>query len=196
MIQARWLENSKVILSRSNWNEEILDRILVTLPRQMEEGTAATQSEESTGITRQYTVRSVPPKGQGLVAISKIRKGTRILAEAPIVKVPRNTSDLQALSNIIVKQSRTLSREQQRAFFELYNAHGRRHNPPLGIIRTNVLPLGSDAREGGLFLTASRINHSCRNNAQNTWNEKIGCITIHAVQDIEEGQEVLITYLG
>jgi hypothetical protein len=63
-------------------------------------------------------------------------------------------------------------------------------------MRTNVLPLGSDAREGGLFLTASRINHSCRNNAQNTWNEKIGCITIHAVQDIEEGQEVLITYLG
>ena len=63
-------------------------------------------------------------------------------------------------------------------------------------MRTNVLPLGSDAREGGLFLTGSRINHSCRNNAQNTWNEKIGCITIHAVQGIEEGQEVLITYLG
>jgi hypothetical protein len=82
----------------------------------MEKGTAAIQSEESMSISRQYAVRPVPLKGQGLVAISKIRKGTRILAEAPIVKVPRDTSDLQALSDIIVKQLRTLSKEQQRAF--------------------------------------------------------------------------------
>ena len=71
--------------------------------------------------------------------------------------------------------------------------YGKRHDTPLGIMRTNVLPLGSDAREGGLFLATSRLNHSCRNSAQHTWNEKIGCITIHAIQDIEEGQESLIT---
>ncbi|KAK3669538.1 hypothetical protein LTR78_010592 [Recurvomyces mirabilis] len=162
----------------------------------MEKGTAETQLKETESVTRQYAVRPVHSKGQGLVAMSKIRKGTRILAEAPILKVPRHASDLQAVSSIIVKQLRTLSRDQQTAFFELHNAHGKRHDPPLGIMKTNVPPLGSDSYEGGLFLTASRINHSCRNNAQNTWNEKIGCITIHAVKDIEEGQEVPITYLG
>ena len=70
------------------------------------------------------------------------------------------------------------------------------HSSFPGIARTNVLPLGCDAREGGLFLEASRINHSCRQHAQNTWNANIGRLTIHALRDIEEGQEITITYLG
>lgn len=44
----------------------------------------------------------------------------------------------------------------------------------------------------GLFLDASRINHSFRN----TWNENNERITIHALRDIEEGQEITISYLG
>lgn len=155
-----------------------------------------TIAEDFACNTRPYAIQSVHGRGQGLVAISKITKGTRILAESPIFKVSRCTSDLQALDKVIAEQLRMLDRDQQRAFFGLYNAHGKRHSPLLGIARTNVLPLGSEAREGGLFLIASRINHSCRNNAQNTWNENIGCITIYAVQDIEPGQEITITYLA
>jgi len=55
----------------------------------------------------------------------------------------------------------------------------------------NVLPLGSGAPEGGLFLQASRINHPCRHNAQNTWSANIKRLTIHALRDIE-GQEIAI----
>jgi hypothetical protein len=47
-----------------------------------------------------------------------------------------------------------------------------------------------------LFLTASRINHSCRHNSQNTWNENIKRLTIHALRDIEEGEEITISYLA
>lgn len=42
---------------------------------------------------------------------------------------------------------------------------------------------------------ASRINHSCKQNAQNTWNESIQQLTIHAIQDIEKGSEITIMYL-
>ncbi|OTA66109.1 hypothetical protein K449DRAFT_463147 [Hypoxylon sp. EC38] len=38
---------------------------------------------------------------------------------------------------------------------------------------TNFLPLGFGAFRQGLFLEASRINHACRNNAQNTQDENI-----------------------
>jgi hypothetical protein len=143
-----------------------------------------------------YAIRPVPSRGQCLIATSKIHKGTRILLEAPLFKVPRDEPDLQAVNGHIIRALKSLDRDHQRAFFSLHNTYGRSHSPFLGIARTNVLPLGSKAREGGLFLEASRINHSCRNNAQNTWNANIGCLAIHALRHIEEGQEITISYLG
>jgi hypothetical protein len=143
-----------------------------------------------------YAIRPIPGKGQGLIATSKIRQGTRILSEAPIFKVPRDEPDLQAVDGHIVRALKSLDKDQQRAFFALHNAYGKVHSPFLGIARTNVLPLGSEAREGGLFLEASRINHSCRHNAQNTWNVNIRRLTIHALCDIKEGEEITISYLS
>jgi hypothetical protein len=89
------------------------------------------------------------------------------------------------VERIIIKDVESLSKDQQRAFFALHNAYRKSHSPSLGIARTNVLPLGSGARKGGLFLQASRINHSCRRNAQNTWNADLERLTIHALRDIE-----------
>jgi hypothetical protein len=39
-------------------------------------------------------------------------------------------------------------------------------------------------------------NHFCRHNAQNTWNENITKLTIHALRDINAGQEITISYLA
>jgi hypothetical protein len=36
----------------------------------------------------------------------------------------------------------------------------------------------------------------CRHNAQNTWNKNIGKLTIHALRDIDVGQEITISYLA
>ncbi|KAK4176680.1 set domain-containing 5 [Triangularia setosa] len=142
-----------------------------------------------------YAVQTILDKGQGLVATSKITKGTRILSEAPLFKVPPDKPNRKVKEALIIKELKRLDKDQQRAYFALHNAHGTDHSPFLGIARTNVLPLGSQAREGGLFLEASRINHSCRPNAQNTWNANIGRLTIHALRDIKEGEEITITYL-
>lgn len=142
-----------------------------------------------------YTIRTIAGEGKGLVATTRIAKGTRLLSEVPIFRVPRDNPDLEDLEHIVAKEVECLNDDQQRIFFDLTNIYGNAHSQSLGIARTNVLPLGSNARSGGLFLEASRINHSCRHNAQNTWNENIGRLTIHALRDIEAGQEITISYL-
>lgn len=127
-----------------------------------------------------------------MVAVANIPKGTRILSEAPLFTY--KSGDIQVVERTIVEQVKLLNREQQHAFFALHNAHVGKHSPPHGITRTNVLPLGPGASWGGLFLEASRINHACWSNAQNSWNENIKKITIHAVRDIKEGEEITIIY--
>jgi hypothetical protein len=151
--------------------------------------------KEIESVGRLYTTKAIAGKGKGLVAATKILKGTRILSEAPMFRVPRDNSDIEALERIVAKEVECLNKDQQHTFFDLANIYGNAHSRPLGIARTNILPLGSKASSGGLFPEASRINHSCRHNSQNTWNENIGRLTIHALRDIEEGEEITITYL-
>ncbi len=103
---------------------------------------------------------------------------------------------MEDVERIVDSKVESLNKDQQRMFYDLTNIYGDAHGRPLGISRTNVLPLGSNARSGGVFLEASRINHSCRHNAQNTWNESIKRLTVHALREIEEGQEITISYLG
>jgi hypothetical protein len=90
-----------------------------------------------------------------------------------------------------------LPEAQRKEFYSLRNSHpniGDRKE--IGIVETNALALGPEAEAGAIFLTCSRINHSCKPNAQNRWNEELGKIVIHAIEDIEQGGEITITYLG
>ncbi|KAJ5100809.1 SET domain-containing protein [Penicillium angulare] len=144
-----------------------------------------------------YELNDVPGKGKGLVAAERIVKGTRLLSEAPVFRVSRDNSNIKILKAIVETELQRLTVGQKAAFFDLTNIYGDAHSNSLGIARTNALPLeGSNKASSGLFLEASRINHSCRHNAQNTWNENIGELTIHALRDIDAGQEITISYLA
>jgi hypothetical protein len=139
-------------------------------------------------------LREVPGKGQGLIATRRILKGTRILSEAPIIKVPEDITDSPALRASIRKQVDKLTLDQRKAFLAMCNIYpGDATSQSLGIIRTNALPMDDGS---GIFLVACRINHACDNNAQKGWNEGIKQHTVHALRDIEEGEEITITYLG
>ncbi|KAM0493506.1 hypothetical protein ACHAP8_009136 [Fusarium lateritium] len=139
-------------------------------------------------------LRDVPGKGKGLIATRKITKGTRILSEEPIITVPEDVTDRPALRASIRRQVDKLTPDQRQAFLVMCNIYpGDAASHYLGIIRTNALPMDDGS---GIFLVACRINHACDNNAQKGWNEGIKRHTVHALRDIDEGEEINITYLG
>jgi hypothetical protein len=137
-----------------------------------------------------YAVQTIPRKGYGLVARTRIFKGTRLLLETPIFTVLQQTSE-----SIVAEKVNTLDSVQKTAFFALANIWGNTYSKSLGIVKTNVLPLGADSKWNGLFMDASRINHSCQCNAHHAWNNSLKQLTVHALSDIESGQEITISYL-
>lgn len=140
-----------------------------------------------------YSLESIPGKGKGLVADRNISRGTRIISENPLFVVS-SLKNHSSLEKLIASKLKQLSKDQQRAFLSLHNNYPGTITPFAGIVRTNALPLGPGASDGGLFLECSRINHACRPNCQNTWNSNRKEETIHAIRDIVKGEEVTISY--
>jgi hypothetical protein len=104
-------------------------------------------------------------------------------------------NDKEKICKSICGQLSALPEGQRRAYLSLNNVYGKEDGDELGIARTNALPLGSDARKGAVFPEASRINHGCNCNAQNTRNEGIQKLTIYAARDLQSGEEITIYYL-
>ena len=140
-----------------------------------------------------YSLESIPGKGKGIVAARDISRGTRIISEKPLFVAPGFKAH-QSAEKLIASKLKQLSRDQQRAFLSLHNNYPGITTPFAGIVRTNALPLGPGASDGGLFLDCSRINHACRPNCQNTWNSNRKEETMHAIRDIAKGEEVTISY--
>ncbi|RYC86242.1 hypothetical protein BFJ63_vAg10884 [Fusarium oxysporum f. sp. narcissi] len=139
-------------------------------------------------------LREVPGRGKGLIATHKILKGTRVLSEEPIIRIPEDATDSPALRASLRRQVDELTSDQRRAFLSMCNIYpGEADSQYLGIFRTNALPIDSG---GGIFLAACRINHACDNNAQKAWNEGIKRHTVHALRDIDKGEEITITYVS
>jgi hypothetical protein len=64
---------------------------------------------------------------------------------------------------------------------------------PLGIYRTNSFELLGET-DGGLFLTISRINHSCRPNVLHSWRPDLQQTLIMAARDLSAGEEICTSY--
>ena len=160
------------------------------------EGAGDVKVQSTTGNSM-YALQDVPGKGKGLVAIEKISKGTRILSEEAVVTVSESVGS-ERLRTSICKQVEALSENQRRDFLSMHNIHPYRNAAEqyLGIFRTNSLPAEAVGDKGAIFLEACRINHACDNNAQKNWNEKIKRHTVHALRDINKGEEITITYLA
>lgn len=68
---------------------------------------------------------------------------------------------------------------------------------PAGMTRQQRFDANSFEMENnrrGIFLEASRFNHSCRPNAFFAWNGKSNRLTVHAIVDIPEDTELFINY--
>jgi hypothetical protein len=145
-----------------------------------------------------YTFQDVPGKGKGLIASVNIPRGTRILEERPIITEPEQPQSDEWLKRHLSQQVNDLDEHQRQSLLSLYNLYPYNDEAEqvFGIFRTNGLPIDANGTVGGVFLEACRINHSCDNNAQKHWNNRIERHTVHAVRTIPKGEEITIYYLG
>jgi len=162
-----------------------------------------------------YAVLPSPAHGLGLFATTSLKRGQRILAEAALVTIPSMTS--LCIAPIIAK----LPLAKKNQFFSLSRPHKPEQDEELEflmqmmqdatppsqrsgltitqqvhaqtIVWANSMATGADC--SGIFATAARMNHSCTPNVCHSWNENLGWVTVHAIRDIELGEELCTSYI-
>lgn len=158
-------------------------------------------------------------KGFGLFAATNIPRGTRIIELAPLLGLPPDEPGKIKLSDL-PKAVEGLTCTQRDAYFELYRAHNSQtatcvaavlsqdqsllKDPRLeeithaiAIFTTNTVQMGENNEYGsGVVEHYSRINHSCSPNVHNSYNPTIGMFTIHAVRQINKGEEIVTSYIN
>jgi hypothetical protein len=154
-------------------------------------------------LSKLYDIVSIPGKGLGLIASVSIPPGTHILNEAPLVAVPvpelhESGYALQAMLHSLQTGFASLTPAEKESFLSLHD-----HRFPgdaeantdklLSIFRSNAYNTG--ASHVGLFPKIARINHSCRPNCGNYWDEKSNLRVIYAARDIAPGEEITVSYI-
>ncbi|KAL9075651.1 MAG: hypothetical protein Q9161_001403 [Pseudevernia consocians] len=141
-----------------------------------------------------YTIKSSPGKGLGMFTTKDIAKGTRILAEKPFFSLTEEAvvseSDPYA-PNDVSKAFDRLPASEKLKYLGLHCPERPGCSLILSIYEANCFEMGSGTC---IYLDASRINHSCMPNAYYSWNSSIERVTLHAVKDIAEGEEITISY--
>lgn len=154
-----------------------------------------------------FEITEVPFKGKGLVATLFISKGTRILAEAPMLTIksrmakgPNGALYAQFVLDEVTEQVAKLTEEQRTMFEKMNNVHPFENvaEKYVGIVRTvsYVMDSGSEDERVGVFPMAAYVNNNCSPNAHKNWNANIGRYTVHAVRDISPGDEITVFYLA
>ena len=151
--------------------------------------------------------QTVSSRGLSAFAERDIKRGERILAEAPLIEVaiPRGGSiNLTSLVN-------GLSESDRASYFSLsQNAMYGEAKSAVGIWRTNAYPqdsplrMAADLHHGveppekkvACYAAACRFNHSCTPNAHIAWNGGLRKQTIHVLRDIATGEELSVSYLA
>ncbi|GAA5952313.1 hypothetical protein JCM3765_001938 [Sporobolomyces pararoseus] len=142
-----------------------------------------------------YKIVSTSEKGLGIVATRDIKAGEIIFAEKPLLKINCEMKDGEMDDSFIVDERlKTLSAQDRKDFESLSIAPPlRSKKKSIGIWRTNAYEFGDGA---GVFLTASRFNHSCRPTVDRIWNEEDGKAYFIAFRDVRGGEELCTDYTG
>lgn len=102
-------------------------------------------------------------------------------------------------SQLIWDLVQQLSPDQNASFHDLSHVELPENLPPeqvqLAIFQTNAVGAGSNV---GLFPTMARLNHGCSGafNSVYSWREHEGVLVVHALKDINKGEELLTAYFG
>lgn len=126
-----------------------------------------------------------------MVATQHLTAGEKIMEETPLIQ--GETRDLGSDSTLahLIGQ---LSNKKRKKFRALCNAFPERGD--VGIVKTNCYGLGCNSSLAGVFEKLSRVNHSCRPNAERWWDEERGVETVYAIRGIEANEEITVGYTG
>ena len=162
-----------------------------------------------------YREQALPGKGVGCVAITKIKKGTLVVREKPILLLdrrpgsylarvttaflamaPKEQEGYLALANkYSINESRWSDysnefkkvRDQEMKSFGTGKLSGETITSVWQILETNSF-------NNGVCLKISRFNHSCRPNAEFFWNHDTGTRDVRAVRMIKPSEEITLNY--
>ena len=167
--------------------------------------------------TNLYELRMTADKDYGLFATSFIPIGTRIICDKPLVRIPENSVHLAWGSYCRLSNA-------QKAAFDKLHIFKPEHTDFEQVSRCYLIDRDDDSLDDddieelvaeqvrvmrtfaannfatgqglSVFETISRLNHSCVNNVHHSYNPNLQKQTVHAVRDIQPGEELCTTYLG
>ncbi|KAF8324547.1 uncharacterized protein EI90DRAFT_3129735 [Cantharellus anzutake] len=156
-----------------------------------------------------FSFTSIPGKGIGMIATTRISPGDLILSERPVLVLPQNLKASYGVDPHPVHEVWPLLSSNQREKIEsLRNAFASREtllvNPEtwskIGLISTNALnarlPVATENGKedyAGIFPSIARCNHSP--NAMYDFNPKTFSASLIATSPIEDAEEITITYI-
>ncbi|KAJ7043859.1 hypothetical protein C8F04DRAFT_1070678 [Mycena alexandri] len=147
-----------------------------------------------------FVVRDIPGKGKGVVATRDIKQGELLIQEPPLFVVPKSISESPAA--LISRLLNNVTQANRDAFWSLSYVNFPEGLDPethpeevaLAIFQTNAVSANNDGV--GIFPRMARLNHGCASafNVVYSWRKREQQIFIHALRDIQRGQELLTTY--
>ncbi|ETS83682.1 hypothetical protein PFICI_05558 [Pestalotiopsis fici W106-1] len=164
-----------------------------------------------------YEERDTGGAGIAVFATSCIASGTRLFCEQPLIAVPGEATQLGVFRAVAA-----LPGPDQQAYWELaacskpskdlewitelrqssgedesFNALVEAHERAWSIYETNRFNMRfpNGDRKFGVFYKAARLNHSCSPNVFHRYNPLINRLTIHALRDIQPGEELNTSYI-
>lgn len=149
----------------------------------------AESREQSEKVNHDYEIRPLEGKGLGMIALRDFRRGELLLEEKPLM-----TLRVWQTNNFLAhKKVRQLPEAERAAFWDLADSTGGAKSVR-GIVETNFVTLSCDL--GGLFVTISRLNHSCCPNVSPSWDDQRGVAVLNVAMDVKAGEELCINYRG
>ncbi|KAK4494593.1 hypothetical protein PRZ48_013949 [Zasmidium cellare] len=156
--------------------------------------------------------------GTGVFAAQNIPLGTRIICDSPLLTIPSNqlylvwgpycrlgNAEKRQFDALYFWENTDLHLEQASRMClldytddaiesddeeELIAEHVR----VMGIFAVNNFEMPKGAL--GLFPNGARLNHSCVPNVHHSYNPTLNKLTVHAVRDIFQGEELVMNYMG
>lgn len=136
-----------------------------------------------------FCIKELDERGKSFVANKKIKSGELIFKEK--AEIALNIADINETNVYEVYQN--LSPENQKKFDEL-TSKSETASKKYDIFVNNGINIDCDTF--GIFLTISRVNHSCAPNAAWGSTNNKEELEIRAICDIEENTEICVDYIG